>query len=234
MLEPIESPQLYEQIVSRINKLVLTGVLVPGDRLPSERELAKQFNVGRAAVREALAALQNEQLVFTRQGAGSFLAEDCIERLVTRQELQAQDVSPVALLEARLILDPEIARLAAKKQAKDPEIEKLLETMENLTDIGDESQMILWGEADRLFHRQLAVLTGNALLVQWYESISLAMKQRLWRSLRDSGIFEMQRVKFYVAEHRMIYEAIVSGDVEASAFYARYHLIHVRRDMNLE
>src|SRR3954468_3803165 len=73
---PIVVAQRYEQVVRRLSADIAAGRLAPGERLPSERDLARALGVGRASVREALAALANQGLVETRPGSGSFVAAD--------------------------------------------------------------------------------------------------------------------------------------------------------------
>ncbi|WDH20428.1 FCD domain-containing protein [Pseudomonas chlororaphis] len=90
----------------------------------------------------------------------------------------------------------------------------------------------LWSESDRLFHRQLAVMTEDALIVKIADEVAASMAQPLWNRLRDDGIYDANRIQLYVAEHRLIYEAIVSGDEEAAAFYVENHLKRVQRDIN--
>src|SRR3954454_15521681 len=102
--------QRYEQIAERLAADIRSGLLAPGERLPSERELARQLEVSRASVREALAALQLQGVVETRAGAGTFVAADA----QPSQELP-HDASPSAVLEARAQLEPAVARLAARR-----------------------------------------------------------------------------------------------------------------------
>jgi DNA-binding FadR family transcriptional regulator len=237
-LGPIRQPQLYEQIAEQIADQIMKGVQRPQDQLPSERDLANQLEVGRPSVREALAALQNAGVIETRRGAGSFIAGDAIERLRSRGDGRSPDLSPVALLDARDLFEPEVARLAAERGQHDPVVEELLEQMARTTDPEDAEAHRLWSEADRQFHRQIAIMTGNPLIAQLATVVSDAMGQALWQRMRDAkfehlAIASPGRIALFTEEHRMIYEAITSNDPEAAAFYAREHVARVRRDMAL-
>ncbi|SFU24892.1 FCD domain-containing protein [Paraburkholderia aspalathi] len=146
---------------------------MPDARLPSERELASLFGVGRPAVREAIGALQNEGLVITRRNSGTYVAgnaPDVLSRSVDVAQApdgQLQpDYSPSATLDVRLILEPAIARRAAALKKRDKLAEHYLSQMETLTDVSDPEQRTLWNNSDRLFHRQLAQMTGDALLAR--------------------------------------------------------------------
>jgi DNA-binding FadR family transcriptional regulator len=220
--------QRYEQIAERLAADIRSGLHPPGERLPSERELARSLEVSRASVREALAALQLQGVVETRPGAGTF---------VTAEPPPAQaaphDASPSAVLEARTQLEPAVARLAAARAQPDPAVEKLLEAMEAATDPDDPQARATWNASDRLFHRQLAAMTGNPVLLAFADHVAGLMDQPLWQRLRDDSIATPGRTRIHVAEHRMIYEAIVDGDAEAAAFYSVQHINRVRTYMEL-
>jgi DNA-binding FadR family transcriptional regulator len=130
-----------------------------------------------------------------------------------------------------MLIEPAVARLAARHRKRDPLAEQYLAHMADVVDISDPQQQVLWSESDRLFHRQLAVMTQDALIVKIADEVAKSMDQPLWQRLRDDGIYDAERIALYVAEHRLIYEAIVCGDAEAAAFYVEGHLKRVRRDI---
>jgi DNA-binding FadR family transcriptional regulator len=228
-LTALHVPQRYEQVVRRLSADIAAGRLAPGERLPSERDLARALGVGRASVREALAALANQGLVETRPGSGSFVAADAPARLRGAPEL-SHDASPSDLLEARALLEPAVACLAAERGvAADIEIEELLAQM-------DEQPLDRrrWSDADRLFHRRIAALTGNPVLLALADQVAARMDEPLWQRLRDESVATPGRSAVHAAEHRMIYEAIVDGDGAAAEFYATEHIARVRRYMTLD
>ncbi|WP_431273226.1 FadR/GntR family transcriptional regulator [Variovorax ureilyticus] len=224
--------QVYEQVADTIREGIESGSFAMGSRLPSERELALRFGVSRPAVREAIGALQNEGMVITRHGSGTYVRVAPVESDdEATQSPRVADFSPVSTLEVRMLIEPAIARLAARHKKRDPLAEQYLNRMAEVIDIEDPAQQELWSECDRLFHRQLAFMTQDALIVKIADEISKSMDQPLWQRLRDDGIYDPQRIQLYVAEHRLIYEAIVSGDADAAAFYVEGHLKRVRRDI---
>lgn len=230
--------QIYEQVSEKIRAEIRAGRFMPDARLPSERELAALFGVGRPAVREAIGALQNEGLVVTKRNSGTYVASTAPQILAQVVEpgedannAVPADYSPSATLDVRMILEPAIARRAAAKKKRDRLAEKYLAQMETLTDVGDPEQRALWNNSDRLFHRQLAAMTGDALLLRLAEEIADTMDQSLWKRLKDDGIYDPARIRMYVAEHRLIYEAIVTGNADAAAFYVEQHILRVQRDM---
>jgi DNA-binding FadR family transcriptional regulator len=236
-LGPLRATQLYERIVDRIAGEIRMGLLKPGERLPSERDLARRLEVGRSSVREAIAALQLHGVVETRPGSGSFVAADAVERV---QALVGpgngalalpHDASPSALLEARALLEPAVAGLAARRGRPDPYAEELLARMDRATEGAAPAE---WNEGDRLFHRQIAAMTDNPVLLALADHIAAAMDEPLWQRLRDESVAVPGRAQLHAAEHRMIYEAIVDGDADTAAFYATQHIQRVRRYMTLD
>ena len=228
--------QIYEQVSERIRADIRGGQFAPETRLPSERELAARFGVGRPAVREAIGALQNEGLVLTRRNSGTYVCADALQRLsaVPPDDMAPAadpDFSPSSTLDVRLILEPAIARRAAAHGRRDPLAEHYLAQMDSIVDVTDAGQRALWNDSDRLFHRQLAVMTGDALLVKIADEVAKTMDQPLWKRLKDDGIDDPARIRLYVSEHRLIYEAIVGGDADAAAFYVEQHIMRVRRDI---
>ncbi|WP_414885663.1 FadR/GntR family transcriptional regulator [Pseudomonas chlororaphis] len=225
--------QIYEQVADEIRAGIINGTYLPGSRLPSERDLAQRFMVSRPAVREAIGALQNEGMVVTRLGSGTYVAERVMEQPSMQGASRSEaDFSPNSVLEVRLLIEPAIARLAARRGKRNAQAEHYLAQMAGVKDVNDISQQALWSESDRLFHRQLAVMTEDALMVKIADEVSASMAQPLWNRLRDDGIYDANRIQLYVAEHRLIYEAIVTGDEEAAAFYVENHLKRVQRDIN--
>lgn len=224
--------QIYEQVADQIRQGIANGTYAAGSRLPSERDLAHRLKVSRPAVREAIGALQNEGRVITRQGSGTYVLDRGDVQPPLPSPVLEADYSPISALEVRLLLEPAIARLAARKATRDPLAERYLAQMANVKDITDARQQALWSECDRKFHHRLALMTGDALIAKMADEIERAMAQPLWNRLRDDGIYDAERIQLYAAEHRLIYEAIVTGDEHAAAFYVEGHLKRVMRDIS--
>lgn len=231
--------QRYEQIADLLLADLRRGALQPGERLPGERQLAEHYGVGRASIREALAALVVRGLVQTRQGAGSFFVADALERLTRADEAGAAlalpaDAGPAAVLEARRILEPEIVALAARRASSDPEIGALLEIMEDNQDPSDPEQRRRWSDADRRFHRQFAVATANPVLLAIADHLADLMDQPLWQQLRDESIAVPGRTTLQLAEHRLIAAAVAEGDLAGARQHAIQHIDRARRYMALD
>ena len=235
-IAPVRTLQRYEHVAERLAGEIRSGAFAPGERLPSERDLARRLEVGRASVREAIAALQVQGVIETRPGSGSFVADDARERLPAPSGLP-HDASPSDLLEARALLEPAIARLAAERGRGgrgDVQCERLLAAMEEAADPADPAARSGWNETDRLFHLRLAELTGNPVLAGIAGHVAALMDQPLWQRLRDDSIATPGHTAIHLAEHRMIYEAVAEGDSDAAETFARSHVRRVRKYMTLD
>src|SRR6266851_3407107 len=130
-VEPINSPRIYEEIVRQIRTLISEGKLKSGDRLPPERDLAERFRVSRASVREALRSLESMGLIEIRLGEGTFVREISVDSLIEPLALVilTQREAVGELFEARRLLEPPIAGLAARRSTKEEvqEMERILE-----------------------------------------------------------------------------------------------------------
>ena len=189
-----------------------------GDRLPPERDLAAAHNVSRPTIREAIIALELDGLIEVRMGSGVYVK--AVRPVGT--DPVAMDVGPFELTEARLILEAEVAALAATLITAEEllELEKLLEAMEQGNHGGN-------GEtADRQFHQCIADATRNGAMS--------AVVDSLWsihgRSPQCVRMFEKMRAKGYrpvISEHRAIFEALRAHDSPAARSAMRDHLKRV-------
>ncbi|MEC4720035.1 GntR family transcriptional regulator [Noviherbaspirillum sp. CPCC 100848] len=227
----LKAPQLYELVADRLKRLILDGTHAPGSRLPAERHLASSLGVGRAAVREAIAELVNQGVIQTRPNSGSYVLQEAVEVIRKAKASVTPDTSPLSTLAARLSIEPLIAQFAAAVGKRDTEIERLLDLMESGSDLSDPEQRRQWNEHDRQFHERIALMTANPVMIGIARVIATAVDEPLWRQLRDTGIHDPARARLYVYEHRLIYEAIATGNQEAAGFYVRQHLERVRKDM---
>jgi len=243
VLETTGAPikQRYEQIADRLLAQLRSGALAPGQRLPGERELALGMGVGRASVREALGWLQVRGLIETRPGAGSYVVGDVLERLGPDPADRpaawvppTADASPSALLQARLILEPAVARLAAERRPAGARVEELLDVMAASTDAADPAARARWSDADRAFHREVAAAAGNPVLLALADHVAALMDEPLWRRLRDEAIADPGHTVLQLAEHRLIWAAIAEGDPPAAESHAAQHIHRARRYMALD
>jgi len=221
----VKTSRLFEQIVQQVEDSILKGQLKPGDQLPAERDLAQRFGVSRTAVREAVKTLREKGLVEAYSGRGTFVTNGTSQAMRQSLDLMIR-INPqeglANLAELRLVLEPEIASLAA------PRIEEqLLSTMREAVAVMDRNlhNPDAYVEADLDFHLALAEAAGNPLILSLLDSIvGLLREQR-------SRIFSVQggpkRGQYH---HKRILAAIEKRDPEAARETMRAHLQQVLAD----
>lgn len=166
VFETLPRRRIYEAIVGQIKEAVYRQELRPGDRLPSEKEMMRVFGVSNMAVREAMRTLEQQGLIRIRKGSGGgcFIAElnhDALTSFFSLAMVQGK-VSLADLTEIRLMVEPEITRLAAERGSRDDvrELENLHAAAERLISIGSPVS-----SANIDFHGRLALASGNHLAV---------------------------------------------------------------------
>jgi DNA-binding FadR family transcriptional regulator len=162
VLSSAGAPRVYHHIVAHIERAIYDGRLECGDKLPPERELGRRFGASRVAVREALRALEHRGLLEVRQGsAGGHFVCAVDARVVSRDFrtlLQLGHLTASQLAEARLIMEPQVARLAAER-ATDLDVKDLRALLD------DRFAVVAGGRDPRVldleFHRRLAATARN-------------------------------------------------------------------------
>jgi GntR family transcriptional repressor for pyruvate dehydrogenase complex len=167
------SQTLSQKIERKIEEAIRQKKLIPGAKLPSERELCESFAVSRTALREALRRLSARGLISVRKGSGMFVSEikteDAIKSLNLYYDLKFDTNLISQIIEVRRLFEPEIARLASRNRT----VEDILQLRDNLLDLincdPDNTQM----EVDMInrFHMNLSKATGNPIIMITMEPI---------------------------------------------------------------
>ena len=165
----VHGTRVYHSIFEELQQRIRRGDWLPGERMPSIAQLAKELQVGAGSIREALRSLQSIGLVKIEHGSGVYVTG---KRPATESSSHFQSVGTglvVALAETRWILEPELASLAAERATNEElaEIEDLTRQMEDASQRGNN-----FAELDVLFHRQIAYAARNPILYQTMEGVS--------------------------------------------------------------
>lgn len=189
LLTPLHVPPAYAAVVDRVRRSIALGVVLPGEKLPSERALAEGLGVSRVTVREALRVLQGEGLIVTRRGGsgGTVVTprQTSIEQL--REEFRRTRPQIDHVFEYRLAVETMAARLAAERR-EEADLRRLAACQEQLlasTDVDD------FRRADSAFHLTIADASGNPMLRQSIEDARAATFEwfdiRTFTVLRESS-----------------------------------------------
>ena len=211
--EPVMTQSAAKQIADRIRESILDGRLKADDRLPTEHELAEQFDVSRPTIREALKRLGAQSLVRSRRGpaGGTFVnrpsQEDMRSNLTTAATLLVTlgefDLSDIA--EARRELETLCGRLAAERRDKDC-LNAMGRELERQRDpaLTDEE----FCASDVAFHRALVDGCGNPVLQFVMFSVIEALQP-----IENMIIFRFRERQAIIGQHKAILDAVRSGDV---------------------
>jgi GntR family transcriptional regulator, transcriptional repressor for pyruvate dehydrogenase complex len=223
MFESIQQPSIVESVHRQIRKLILGRKLPPGSRLPTESVLMKELGVSRPALREAVRMLVGEGLLEVIHGKGTFVCEvnaaSAIQGSVLQILIESNELSEI--LEARMILEPEIAARAAQNITESGlvELEEILQETEFRLRKGQSLFEITWD-----FHKKLADVAGNSALAQiikiLYEMIKTAQQP-----LYDLYFDPAQELD----EHRGLLDTIRRGKPDQAREVMREHLTLVNQ-----
>lgn len=210
-----------DDIVRHVERLIVTGTLGGGDRLPAERTLAQDLGVSRAALREALGRLEAAGLVVRRHGSGSRVSREVplSATLAARLAHADDDDDAEHSAEFREVVEPQIARLAAGRITAD-ECAGLRELLVEPTEDDDPDQSI---RRDVAFHVAVARASGNPLLSALGElTASWTVEARVHSHLEDEG----RRISH--DGHVRVLEALEARDGDAAAAAMATHLAQIR------
>ncbi|MEM9222653.1 MAG: FCD domain-containing protein [Pseudomonadota bacterium] len=189
-------------------------------RLPPERELAQRLGLSRAQLRKALAVLEDEGKIWRHVGRGTFVGG--------RPAVDGADLAylgdianPQRVMEARLAVEPPLARLAAQHGVKSDfdRIERLCKRCRNAREWRS------YEANDDALHRAVAIATQNKVLVDLFDRLNTARRTTVWHQLRLTQVPPRDHLSFH--QHQVIAEKIASRDVDGAEAAMHEHLVSV-------
>jgi len=217
---------LAQGVAEDMQRRIQQDHLKPGDKLPPESAIMAQFGVSRTVVREAISQLQAGGLVQTRHGIGTFVLEPPVAAIgiSANSIVTVRDV--LAILELRISLETEAAWLAASRRSEEHlgQMEQALSDMRAA--LQAERSTV---DADRRFHRVIALATANPYFVDVLGHLGSAL---IPRTRLDTPSLDSESPADYLErmnrEHEVIYKAIARRDPEAARAAMRMHLSNSR------
>jgi DNA-binding FadR family transcriptional regulator len=212
--------RLYSRVAEDLTEKIGSGHFAVGERLPSERLLAREYQVSRPTIREALFALEIDGLIDVRIGSGVYVKA----ALPSDSLATASEMGPFEILEARRLIEGEACALAARRISG----AELIVLANLLEEIGAENSADVERAevADREFHEMIARSTQNSAMVNAVE--------QLWDARMRSREYALMSKKAHAAgivpqvnEHRAIYTALANRDEEAARSAMHKHLERV-------
>jgi GntR family transcriptional repressor for pyruvate dehydrogenase complex len=212
--EGIAPSRLGDVVIERLTQAIVDGRLKPGDRLPSESQIAATFGISKPIAREALRELAAMGVIQIQQGkVGRVRAIDSgplarfFRFAVGRTEQGLHDA-----VELRRMLEPQVARLAAQRRTTDERaaLRGILAAMEAA--LGDIPR---WIEADLAFHAQIAAMAHNALIALQMKGLEPVVREMMVR-FNDRAARQQTDWRETLKRHVRVAEAIDAGDADAA------------------
>lgn len=229
MFAEIQQNKITQQIIHQIHTAIIRGKLAPGDRLPFESDLIKQFGISKQTLRESLRALEHMGLIEIRKGmgGGSFVVE--VDSEVTKRSLlnyfYFKNLSITHLTEVRKLIEPYAASVAAQKMS-DQDIRELKELNDNALRFLKKKDFDQTMENEIGFHMKLLEQTENpllTLLMEFVESILIDYKKEL-----EMGLDFLKEV---LAAHERIYLAIEARDEKRASKEMMDHILELEEGL---
>jgi|UPI000325BD0B GntR family transcriptional repressor for pyruvate dehydrogenase complex len=229
--QKVQPEKLSSAVVRQIEKLILRGILRPGERLPSERELSERLGVSRPSLREALGELQEQGLLCSRAGSGVFVA-DVLGSAFSPALIQlfaSDDEAVFDYLSFRRDLEGMAAERAAKF-GSDADLGVIQTIFDKMEAAGDPSVSEAAAELDAQFHSAILEASHNVVL--------LHMMRSMFDMLRK-GVFYNRRIMFgqhttyeaLLEQHRAINSALQSRDAKAARAAVETHMDYVKQSL---
>lgn len=215
----------YEKVVEYVKSEILTGRLKPGDRLPSERELAEKLGSSRNSVREGLRVLDNIGIVTSQHGSGNYISLNFDETMTEVLSFMylLKGIREDQLTEFRRSIEVESYYLAMDR-VTDQQKKELMEHLEKLETVRTENARV---RHDRAIHQILVTASGNDFLITNYMALNNII-DRYIRSMRSRIINGMNDQHMLAKAHRDLVEGIVEGNLEKGISGMRRHFDYIR------
>lgn len=220
----------YYDVGLQIEELLHSGVFKAGERLPSERDLSERFETSRATIREAIIMLELKGLVVVRQGAGIYFI-DSPDKVGHTTFIPKSDIGPFELLQARQIVESNIAAFAAT-QIKFNEIKALRNILQQQEkEIQGDSER--FEELDRQFHQLIADSTQNRVLIAQAVDMwsSVRTTNQLWQQLNDKYLHEVELRTTWVNDHKRIFIALQKRSPEDAKAAVWQHIENSKQEL---
>jgi GntR family transcriptional repressor for pyruvate dehydrogenase complex len=215
----IQRSSASELVIKEILESIKSGALMPGDKLPPERELTKMLGVGRSTLREAISALVLVGYLEVIQGRGTFLRKDFQPANLSAMELSdiQTAASIIDLVEVREIIECNAVKLAARRAAAD-DIRRIKAALARMKETVDDYKR--FSEHDFDFHIALAQATGNEMILEMMKLIVNKVHEQYDR-FTPKTLFQTDKA---VLTAEQIVASISNGEAEKAADFMQDHL----------
>lgn len=235
MLKPIKSGKIYELIMDEIRDLINDSELKPGDKIPSEREIANKLAVSRSSVRQAVSALAAQGILEVKQGDGTYVTIENISKdnLLSKlsHSLAIQQISPVEIAEVRLFLECKTARLCAQRASE--EIKQKLMIISYRESHFNEKRDTHY-KINQELHAIIAEGAENSVLKLLLDDVFQLMDGNMWKWAKNKGNRDKNfSLELHIKQHLNIIDAILNNNEDEAERCMKEHLQNIDEEMSL-
>ncbi len=210
-----------KQVLEAIENMIRNGDVLPGQILPSERDLASELGVGRPAIREALKALEIIGVLEITQGRGAKIklpsVDTVFQPLLSSICINQSDL--INFTEARIIIEPKCAYIAANR-AKADQLQKMFESLVLMRNSLDDPES--FNEGDLMFHKIIVRATDNPILIKIYETMAVFV----WQLYQETKNLELKTGLMF---HEELYKAIYERNAGEAERQMQLHIEDTRK-----
>lgn len=219
--DELDCPRIMkvERAEAELLRMVESGRFGATGRLPPERELCAQLGISRSTLRRVLDILEAKGKIWRHVGRGTFAGSRPVEAIRGLVAI-GEATSPAELMELRLMIEPQIARLAAIRATR-AEIAYMQHCIKKSEAAADSKTYELW---DGMLHHSIAKATHNALIVSVFEAANQLRHLTTWGRLRDRIVAPRERMLHWCRQHRAFVDAIANRDAGQAEHLARLHI----------
>lgn len=217
--------RILDTLLGYFKEALIQGKLKPGDRLLSERDLAAQFQISRASLREALRALEMLGMLSVEPGKGTFVLPPRPETItgVLGLIVSLRPTMSESILEVRIIIECEAARLASLR-ASPEELAYIKSTLTRMHNPSSKEELgAAAAHADFEFHKGIIKATHNGFLAFLYDALEILLIRSHTERWVDSLRYVPNAAEVVSQAHEGIYEAVKKGDPDISERLMRDH-----------
>ena len=218
-------PARQSASVKKLRRYLLAAENSEDKRLPPERQLAEELKLSRSSLRQALAVLEKEGLIWRHVGKGTFSGSRPTVAIDSFRDIRSS-TSPNEIMDARLVLEPKLASIAAMR-ATQTEIKQMKQVLKRASSTNDVPSYERW---DGLFHRMIAEAGRNTFLLTTFNMLNATREEKFWGRLKQKRL-RPDRIATYNQQHAKILHAINSRDPDAAEQEMIAHLEQVKRDL---
>lgn len=228
-MEKIRQRTVVRQVMEELKALIASGVYHVNDKIPTEKELAEKFGIGRSSIREAIKIFEHLGILSAKTGKGTFICDRAnISKEALTWSILLGEHDLFEMVELREALEREaisrlVRRVRSSPEEAQPDVARLEKNIELLAAAVKDSDIPALVSADYNFHGAIIEGSGNSILSAIYGTLQSFMHEEISKTLEGVSISDQE-----VDKHRLIFDAIREGSLARALAAFHAHMEHTR------